>query len=140
MQEFSEVKLYLSKDVLKEIDTIVNYKKLKDILYLDDHTPRSIEEFITGCVCHYIKAIKHLYDLSGLDDLGRPYRLQNRIKEYMDKNGVSQAMLAERTGILASNLSPIMKNKNQPSLDYFFRVWIALECPPLNKILYRLEE
>jgi len=140
MQNFQEVKLYLSSDVIKEIETIVHYKKVKDILYIDQNTPRSIEEFITGSVITHIKLIKHQLDLSGLSDLGKPYRLQNTIKDYMDKKGISQQMLAEKSGISPSNISLIVKNKNQPSLDYFLRIWIALECPPLNKILYRVEE
>lgn len=140
MQNFQEVKLFLSDDVLKEIETIVQYKKVKDILYLEQNTPRSVEEFITGSTIHYIKSIKHQIDLSGIEVLGKPYRLQNTIKEYMDKKGISQQMLAEKTGIGASNISLIVKNKNQPSLDYFLRIWIALECPPLTKILYRVEE
>lgn len=140
MQNFQEVKLYLSDDVLKEIETIVQYKKVKDILFIDQNTPRSVEEFITGSTIGRIKLIKHQIDLSGINDLGKPYRLQNTIKEYMDKKGISQQMLADKTGISPSNISLIVKNKNQPSLDYFLRIWIALECPPLNKILYRVEE
>ena len=140
MKGYIEVKTYFAEDVMEEIETIVQYKRLKDLLYSNENNYHTTEEFIVGCVIHYIKTIKHQIDLSGIDDLGKPYRLQNKFKEYMDKHGIAQSELAKMTGIGESNISLILRNKNQSSLDYFFRIWIALKCPPLNKILYRLEE
>ncbi len=44
---------------------------------------------------------------------------------------------SEITKIEPSNISLIFRNKNQPSLDYFLRIWIALGCPPISDCLYR---
>lgn len=140
MDNFREIVIHLKEDAVKDIELIVLFQNVKNILFHNEPNSKSVEEFVTGCIYHYIKRIKYQLDLSGINDLGKPYRLQNKFKEYMDKKGISQAMLSEKTGIGASNISLIIKNKNQPSLDYFFRIWIALECPSLEKILYRVEE
>ncbi|MEI2465015.1 helix-turn-helix domain-containing protein [Niallia taxi] len=140
MTIYRELVIHLKEETMKDIELLVIYQNAKTLLFHDSKQTNTIEDFVTGCIHHYIDRVKHQIDLSGINDLGKPYRLQNHLKEYIDKKGISQAMLAERTGIGASNLSLIMKNKNQPSLDYFFRIWIALECPPLDKILYRVEE
>jgi len=140
MGNHTEITIYLKDDILKELEHYVEYQKLKTLNYDGNYDHKSIEEFIVGCVCFYLRQLKHQVDLSGINDLGRPYRLQNNLKEYMDKRGIIPAELAKQTGIGASNISLILKNKNQPSLDYFLRIWMALGCPELSKILYRVEE
>jgi|GEM_PF-1406447 len=140
MSNYKEIVIHLKEDIIKDIELLVIYQNAKTLLFHESKNTHTVEDFVVGCIHHYIERVKDQIDLSGINDLGKPYRLQNKFKEFMDKKGVSQAMLSERTGIGASNLSLIMKNKNQPSLDYFFRIWIALECPPLDKILYRVEE
>jgi hypothetical protein len=30
-----------------------------------------------------------------------------------------------------------MNNKSQPSIEFFLRIWHALDYPPLTEILYR---
>jgi len=123
--------------VLRDVEHYIEYQKLKTLNFDGHYNHTSIEQFIVGCVCHYMRALKYQIDLSGIQDLGKPYRLKNRFKEYMDKHGIIPADLVKQTGIGASNISLILKNKNQPSLDYFLRIWMALKCPPLDKILYR---
>lgn len=140
MGNHTEIAIYLKDDILKELEHYVEYQKLKTLNYDGNYDHKSIEEFIVGCVCFYLRQLKHQVDLSGINDLGRPYRLQNNLKEYMDKHGIIPAELSKQTGIGASNISLILKNKNQPSLDYFLRIWMALKCPELSKILYRVEE
>lgn len=137
MGNHSEVIIYLKDDIIKELESYIQYQKLKTLNFDGKHNHQTIEDFIVGCVCHYLRALKYQIDLSGLNDLGKPYRLKNNIKELMDKRGIIPADLSKETGISPSNISLILNNKNQPSLDYFFRIWIALKCPPLDKILYR---
>lgn len=140
MNEYKKIEVYLSKDVIDEIEKITNFKKAKDLLFKGDTQNISIEKFIIGCVHYYLKKIHHLEDLSGIKNLGKPFKLNNRIKEYIQNKGISQQELANMTKISPSNISLILSNKNQPSLDYFFRIWIALECPEIDWLFYRVEE
>jgi transcriptional regulator with XRE-family HTH domain len=55
----------------------------------------------------------------------------------MESKGLRGKDLSELTNIHAGNISIILSNRSQPSLDYFLRIWIALGCPPLNQCLYR---
>lgn len=139
MSNFRKFNIYLKEEVVTDIEQIIQYKKFRDLLFKKEQSSNSIEDFIVGCVCHYLRQIKSIEDLSGIKELGRPYQLQNRIKELLDQKHMSQQELSEKTGISPSNISLIVKNKNQPSTDYFFRIWIALECPPIDWLFYRVE-
>jgi DNA-binding Xre family transcriptional regulator len=100
----------------------------------------SVEKFIVGCVYYYLRQIKNIEYFSGINDLGRPFRLENKIGELLELKRMSQKDLSDLTGIAAPNINNFVKNKNQPSLDYFLRIWIALECPPLDWMFFRITE
>ncbi len=63
--------------------------------------------------------------------------IKNNMKLIMKKRKMTQKELSEMTGIDKSNLSIYMNNKSQPSIEFFLRIWHALDYPPLNEILYR---
>jgi DNA-binding Xre family transcriptional regulator len=63
--------------------------------------------------------------------------IKNNIKLIMKEQKITQKELAEMTGIDKSNLSIYMNNKSQPSIEFFLRIWHALDYPPLNEILFR---
>lgn len=137
MSDYKKVNIYLKEEIIEDIENILKYKEVRDLLDKKDTKPVTNEEFIVGCVCYYLRKIKAIEDLSGINELGRPYQLKNRIKELLEQKNISQQELAKKTGIGASNISLIVKNKNQPSLDYWLRIWIALDCPPIDWMLYR---
>jgi DNA-binding Xre family transcriptional regulator len=137
MGSYKKFKIYLHDEDLKEIEKILHYRNSK-IMALDvDKKSRTVEEFVKGCVNYYLKQVKNQEELAGIDDLGKPYRLKNRFKEIMESKGLRGKDLSELTNIHAGNISIILSNRSQPSLDYFLRIWIALGCPPLNQCLYR---
>lgn len=136
----NKIVIHLPDETLEDIENLVKYKKYKDIVLLSEETDYSIEEFVVGCVNHYLKILKDQEDLSGIKELSKPFSLKNNFKEYAERRNMKQKQMSELTGIRPSNLSQIMSNKAQPSLDYFLRIWITLGCPPLNKVLYREEE
>jgi DNA-binding Xre family transcriptional regulator len=140
MEKHKQIKLYLKKDIINEIEEILKFREVRDILQEENNRHVSIEEFIIGCTCFYLRQLRTIDDLADIRNLGKPFQLKNRIGELLEKKGWSQKDLVEKTGINAGNINNILKNKNQPSLDYFFRIWIALNCPPLSEILYREEE
>jgi DNA-binding Xre family transcriptional regulator len=63
--------------------------------------------------------------------------IKNNIKKIMKEQRITQKELSEMTGIDKSNLSIYMNNKSQPSIEFFLRIWHALDYPPLNELLYR---
>lgn len=137
MKNYKQFSIYLSEDVIKEIKTMVDLRNTRIILDNEERKVRSVEEFIKGSVIQTIKWLKSEELSAGMDDLGKPYRLRNRFKEIAEKKHLKGKDLSELTNIRPSNISYILANRNQPSLDYFLRIWIALGCPPLNECLYR---
>ena len=63
--------------------------------------------------------------------------IKNNIKKLMKERKMTQKELSELTGIDKSNLSIYMNNKSQPSIEFFLRIWHALEYPPLTQLLYK---
>ena len=63
--------------------------------------------------------------------------IRNNIKKIMKEKRITQKELSVKTGIDKSNLSIYMNNKSQPSIEFFLRIWHALDYPALNEILYR---
>jgi DNA-binding Xre family transcriptional regulator len=140
-QEYVEINIKLKKSTFQQINDYVSYQNLRnDIKSRNKPIDLNINDFITGCVRAYLNKLKNGEELAGLDDLGKPYRLKNNFKEYIDKLGWKQKDLAEKTKIDPGNISIILSNRSQPSLDYFLRIWIAVGCPPMNKVLYRVDE
>jgi DNA-binding Xre family transcriptional regulator len=138
--DYERIYIHLKKDVIKDIEKIIEYKDKRDFVFNKEENYTSVEKFIVGCVYYYLRQIKNIEYLSGINDLGKPFRLENKIGELLDLKRMSQKQLSEMTGIAAPNINNFVKNKNQPSLDYFLRIWIALECPPLDWMFFRITE
>lgn len=138
-KNYKKITFFLNDEIYDEMMKLLNYRNSRSIA-LEKDKVRSIEEFVTGSVIHYMKRLKGQETLAGMDDLGSPYRLKNKFKEVMKKKGIRVKDLAEMTNIHAGNISIVTTNRSQPSLDYFLRIWIALGCPPLNECLYRVKE
>lgn len=135
--EYRKFNLLIKSDTVKKIEQIVNQKNVRNELFDISDNYYTVEDFIVGCTYYFIKQIEEKNISAGYDDLGKPFRLKNKFKDITKSKGMSQERLADLTGIAPSNISVIFRNKSQPSLDYFLRIWIALDCPPLDKCLYR---
>lgn len=140
MEKYSQIKLHVKNDIIKEIEDILSYRQVRDLLSGKESSYVSVEDFMVGCVCYYLRQLKTADDLADIRELGKPFQLKNRIEKVLERKGWSQRDLVEKTGIPAGNINNIIKNKNQPSLDNFLKIWIALNCPPLTQMLYRDEE
>jgi DNA-binding XRE family transcriptional regulator len=140
VKNYKKVELYLSEQTINQLEKVTTIENQKNSLWKQDRNSyRQLSDFIKGLVIDYFDQIENESQISGYDDLGKPFRLMNRFKEIANKKGISQKQMAEMTNIDPSNISYIWRNRNQPSLDYFLRIWIALDYPPLNKCLYRDE-
>lgn len=137
MNKYVSLGILLREETFQQIKELIEVSNIKNKTLHKKKRYYTVEDFVVGCVYYYLDNIEKEYFTAGYDDLGKPFRLKNRIKEIIDKKGITQARLSEMTGIDPSNISQIVRNKNQPSLDYFLRIWIALGTPPINKILYR---
>lgn len=135
----------LQKSTFEKIKKIKNYLNLR----VSKETEITEEEIIKSAIANYLyyffeeedlieyKKNKELSDLILNYDLGKPYQLKNNFKKIMKEKKIKQVYLVEQTKIAKSNLSLILNNKTQPSLDYFLRIWCALGFPPLDKVLFR---
>lgn len=140
MDNYKKVTIFLNDELVSEITNIVEHRNKRILLDKEKKKATSIEEFVTGSVIQVLKWLRSQDNASGIGDLGRPYRLKNHFKNILKKKEWTQKQLANKTGIDPSNISIILTNRSQPSLDYFLRIWIALECPPINECLSREEE
>jgi DNA-binding XRE family transcriptional regulator len=139
-QEYVELNIKLKKNTFQKINEYITYQNLRnDIKDRNKPIDLNVDDFVTGCVNAYLNKLKYIETLGGLDDLGKPFRLKNKFKELMIKRGLSQNDVAKATGINPVNIGKIFSNQNQPSLDFYIRLWIFFDCPPIDKVLYREE-
>ncbi|MGD7047063.1 helix-turn-helix transcriptional regulator [Rossellomorea marisflavi] len=128
----------MSEELISKVKAYVDVENQKNSLWKKERTHYIQEsDFIRGIIVDFFDEMESNTVASGLDDLGRPFRLLNNFKEISIKKGMTQQQVAVQTNIDPGNISHIWRNKTQPSLDYFLRIWICLDCPPLNKCLYR---
>lgn len=140
MEEFIIVPVKIKIETFSKISKIIQYANIKNELRQNNlPTDYEVQEFISGCVNTYLQYIEEFRKIAGYDDLGRPFRLKNRFKELMVTRRLKQKELAEATEIDPGGISKILANENQPSLDYFLRLWVFFGCPPLTNVLYREE-
>ncbi|WP_176215141.1 helix-turn-helix domain-containing protein [Cytobacillus gottheilii] len=136
---YKKVNLYLKEEIMEEIEDILKYRRTRYALYnpieLEEITA---EDFVAGCVIFYIDQIKSIHDLSNINELNEDSQLQNKLDELLKQKNISQRELSEMTGIVPSNINNYVKNRNQPTLDHFLRIWISLDCPPLTWLLHRI--
>jgi transcriptional regulator with XRE-family HTH domain len=55
----------------------------------------------------------------------------------MEQKGMKQVDIANLTQINKGNLSGILSNRIQPSMDYFLRIWLSLGRPSIDECFYR---
>jgi DNA-binding Xre family transcriptional regulator len=112
---------------------------------IDAHKPKEITRKLYESLPEFLpilsEAAKQLGNTSkeNVEPLihNRDGLIKNNIKKIMKEQKITQKELSEMTGIDKSNLSIYMNNKSQPSIEFFLRIWHALDYPSLNEILYR---
>jgi DNA-binding XRE family transcriptional regulator len=132
----------IKKETYLKIQEICEFENLKNKIKKRNRDFASPEDIVKGAIIKELERIEKynlVKETIGLNDLGKPFKIKNRFKEIIKVKGIKQNDLAKLTGIDKGNLSLILNNKNQPSLDYYLRIWIALDCPSIEKVLYRNE-
>jgi putative transcriptional regulator len=54
--------------------------------------------------------------------------VKNRLKDYLNQNGIKQIWLAEQVGVTRGTIGNIVNHKYTPTLDLAFKICITLDC------------
>lgn len=131
---------YTPEDFIKGATMYFINAMLDDIEPNNPEIIKKLYETLPEFVPILIEATQQLED-SPKQDIEKLIRsngtIKNNIKKLMKEHKLTQKELSELTGIDKSNLSIYMNNKSQPSIEYFLRIWHALEYPPLTQLLYK---
>lgn len=131
---------YTPEDFIKGATMYFINAMLDDIEPNNPEIIKKLYETLPEFVPILIEATKQLED-SPKQDIEQLIKcdgaIKNNIKQLMKDRKMTQKELSELTGIDKSNLSIYMNNKSQPSIEFFLRIWHALEYPPLTELLYK---
>ncbi|WP_338473381.1 helix-turn-helix transcriptional regulator (plasmid) [Niallia sp. XMNu-256] len=123
--------------------TIKRLEEINHYLAIRNKGDLTLEDTIKDAIANYLDVMRPLKkeEIDYIGTLvvdGSPYAIRNRFKEIMNQKGMKAVKLQKDTGISKSNISQVLNNKNlNMSLDYFLRIWFALQCPPIGDCLYR---
>jgi DNA-binding XRE family transcriptional regulator len=134
------ITIYLEPETINFLHDVAQYENLKS-KFKNGRPKIKEEDVVKASINHFIKDIKNFYKSQIIKDvsngLGKPHVLKNRIREILKEKGLKQQDLSAMTNIDKTNISLILNNKNQPSMDLFLRIWVALDYPPIEDIFYR---
>jgi predicted XRE-type DNA-binding protein len=134
-----KVSVNLNPETIKQIELMVNYSKVRS-KYTKRDLPLTTEDFIKSAINDFLDKCEliHLNVISEkVVKLSGKGKLKNNIKKFLEDNDLKQKNLCELTGLDPANISYIVSNKGQPSMDYFLRIWVGLDCPPIEELFYR---
>lgn len=136
------VSLQLQRTTIQRLDKVATYLTFKHGKSV------SLEKVIKGAIVDYLDLMEPITEEEKLNlksivigpSNDEDFVLYNRFKEIMKRKQIKAVQLHKETGISESNLSQVLNNKNQNmSLDYFLRIWVALDCPPIGDCIYRVQ-
>lgn len=124
------------------------YKKLSEVIGFINMRSKSDsdllpEDIIKAALYRYLNRLQDKSILEWNEEvlkllpLDTDCQMKNRIKHFIKENNITQTDLAQRAKVPVSTISSILNNQNQPSIDVFLKIYYALDCPPLNELLYR---
>lgn len=125
-----EIKLTIDDATYDKIDNYIKWINMEDHLE-NNESKNTIDDFIIGSVKYYLEELAYFSRFKNPD-----LKMKNRLKVVAKERGIKQSDVCRETGIKKANISLIFNNKHQPSSEVFFRIWIALKCPPINKCIY----
>lgn len=133
----------VSDETARKIDEYKNFLNAKNKLRFTDLPYINEEDVIKGALDTLFLVIERFYEFdkeSKFFNLKPKAKIKNRFREIAMKSGYDQATVSKLTGIDQPSVHRIMNNKNQPSIDYFIRIWIVLDRPPIEDIFYPDEQ
>jgi DNA-binding XRE family transcriptional regulator len=138
-QEKIEITLHVPKEIFDKVLQIVSYLNTYDQLHKTNEEHLSVENFIIGSINDVIENIENFYPSALNQNISfEDTKLENNLKGYLQRNKIKQIDLAEWTQLDPTTISLIVKNRNQPTLDHFLRIWAVLGFPPIDELVYRV--
>lgn len=128
----------LSPRILEEVERYVTYQNIRRKLQGSEEEIQ-VEDIVKAALIHYLGQLEQAIELNKFKKIASDvqFPLKNNIAEIMLKNGMKQAELSRKTGIKSGNMSMIVNNKVQPSMENFLKIWSVLKFPSLHEIFYR---
>lgn len=134
-----EIKIEINEETYSIVKNLVNYENLKNNIMQNERLPINESDIVKAALNYYLHDVRNFYKQkigSQKGNLLVSRNLKNRIQEIIDKLNLKQKDLVELTGIDKANISIILNNHSQPSMDYFIRIWLALDCPNIEDMFY----
>lgn len=126
------INVTVSDYTLRRINEIIGIENAISKVSKNNWKERDAADFIRGAIMESIDRYDNYDDFKALEDIDDAI-VRNNFKQIAEELNMSQAYISQRTGINPSNLSQIFNNRSQPRMDYFFKIWACLKCPPLYK-------
>lgn len=134
-----ELIIDISEETYERIQNIVNYYNGKRLLLKEEKPQGSIETFIKGAITTQLEEYETILKpvLLKESEFINSGKLKNNFKEIAKDEGLRHIDIAMLTDIDSTTLSQIFNNHQQPSLDFFLRIWSVLDFPPIRRCFYR---
>lgn len=128
----------VTKETAEQIKTYADFLNKRNKLRKNDFPYITDEDVIKGALYRHFDIIEKYYGFKNFREAKIPknLKIKNRFREIAMKQGYDQSTIVKLTGIDSPNISRIFNNKNQPSIDYFIRIWFVLDCPLIEDIFY----
>ena len=140
MENQIELNVKINCDLYKKVREILGYTNTL-VSFKDKDLPLTDEEIINSALFYYFEKMDTVMGFHKIYkralNLDEGTKIKNRFKDILKMIGMKQKELAELTGIDSATLSTMLANKNQPSIEYFLRIWSVLGCPPIEEVFYR---
>lgn len=142
--------LYVSEKIPLTINVNVDlYNKIRNVIgynqsvlpFTNKDLPTTDEEIINAALFNYFRSLDTITGYFTIErralNLEEGNKIKNRFKDILKMIGMKNKELAQLTGIDDATISTMLANKNQPSIEYFLRIWSVLGCPPIEDVFYR---
>lgn len=125
----------VNKETAKEIGNYANFLNERNKYTHTDKEFVTDEDVIKGAIFRHLEIIDAYHGKLGyLKDIPN-FKISNDFRTIAMKQGLDQSSISKLTGITAANISRVFNNRNEPSFDYFIRIWIALGCLPIEDLI-----
>lgn len=135
-----EVTVSLNEKIYQQIQDIVGYCKVSGLV-ISKELPINEEEVINSALHYYLRRLENMASYLKVEtralNLKSGTKIKNNLKHIATMKKLKQREIADLTGIDQATLSTIFNNHNQPSIEYFLRLWTVLGCPDIEDCFYR---
>ena len=128
----------VNEDTAKQIRYYSDFMNRRNSFLENKKAMVTDEDIIKAALFQFFEILDKYYEFENPDNiqLSPKSKIKNKFREIAMREGIDQSTISKVTGIERANISRVFNNRNQPSMDYFFRIWLALERPPIEELFY----